>query len=597
MQRVILAALLLCARGAPTGANRDDSCDILDPACVEPADIQAGVDPVSLLQISHQMDRSQPAHIAAPDAEGSPEVDREEVREQPKLEPFDFLAEVLPNESPAPRPQVARRTLAELGAEAGERMNASLKAKAEARLNASLKANASLDASLNASLNEYLGALTDGWYNEWSGLFPTTQHSLAAQMAGLASLIYNPCPPANGDADYFTWKTVAGWELAQGGYYGDELLCGNMRKYYHAGADADGHDNYAMFVHKKGIPSLDLPAGSCAIVIEGTSSAANWMNNVHFESIQWCDKTVHKGFLNELSQLIGGRGSPAGGEFASRPVDPLFTKFAEFRKSSCPGKIFTVGHSLGGVQAEMFAWCADHMNPSHAFDMGMYTFGAPGSHYNPRADRMVDDEGYGNDCFQGERFYNWLDPVPAAANYAASYYGGFGLGHAKVKATQLAGSYYSPLSLQASAIHTDKCYKDTVFVPAVPTPSIAAHSVDLYLSRLAGSVPIPDGILGEWMLSKTKYKDMYIKKGTKQFSVSVGGSGYVFVQGGTWQRGSSYVYVQSRLLPTSDTKYCITLAGQGSLDHEMCLTYYGFSGGYEWLDGTVLGTTFEAYKV
>jgi hypothetical protein len=132
----------------------------------------------------------------------------------------------------------------------------------------------------------------------------------------------------------------------------------------------------------------------------------------------WCGQAkVHTGFavyLDEFRRMAGGMS--------------MISKMRS--KSTCGNGIVTIGHSLGGALATLFAVCANRKSQGfiwNTFLQGikvkeLYTFGAP------EVARVGTRNGQRKSgCFTGARFYNepsytTFDPVPLSARGVVSSY-------------------------------------------------------------------------------------------------------------------------------------------------------------------------------
>lgn len=153
----------------------------------------------------------------------------------------------------------------------------------------------------------------------------------------------------------------------------------------------------------------------CAVAFAGNKDMPGWKDNQETVNTECGLKDVHKGFFDEFLRLVTN--------------DAWKDKLAPYLRDHCTDGIYSVGHSIGGALADIFAVCMTHATdgkvrlpkgdaeqdvPMPGGDTKLYTFGEPGISKQLLVNGKKDTGG----VFQGARFWNEgsseSDPSPSA---------------------------------------------------------------------------------------------------------------------------------------------------------------------------------------
>jgi len=210
----------------------------------------------------------------------------------------------------------------------------------------------------------------------------------------------------------------------------------------------------------------------CALAFSGSNDAGDWVNN--FNALATYNKCgyhkVHAGFMTETSRYF---------------ADSAMVTFSELIGEFCGGKVFSVGHSLGGAVASITAGCANSGGsgvlgiPSARSNIipftvsGLYTVGAPAVSKPQMTSK-------GGACFAGRRDFNYdsstLDPVPLVAQAA-------GYRQPKVEALELHSNSAGTITKKTWACNSIQA-EEYPYGLGARGPSIADHKTSTYITRL-----------------------------------------------------------------------------------------------------------------
>jgi len=228
-------------------------------------------------------------------------------------------------------------------------------------------------------------------------------------------------------------------------------------------------------------------ADRCVIAFSGTDDLVDWANNLDgltVRSLNACGLTdVHKGFFEEFQEFVL---SPSWND-----------KFAPFLAANCTKGVTTVGHSLGGALASVFAACMNaargtvripdllgvagdvvangSLIQTPSAELSLFTYGAPAVSKTPLRNLKAS-----NRAFKGARFYNedtfTFDPIPYSG-YLAGYR------HPQNSATRLKASRGVTLRIEHHPLSADAHKKPS----KIRVPHLAKHSRSVYTARLLAS--------------------------------------------------------------------------------------------------------------
>mmetsp|Transcript_13811 Transcript_13811/g.25336 ORF Transcript_13811/g.25336 Transcript_13811/m.25336 type:complete len:386 (+) Transcript_13811:70-1227(+) len=225
----------------------------------------------------------------------------------------------------------------------------------------------------------------------------TAPWSLEQEYAHIAELIVSPYTkfPDNVNG----WTYLAGYEVPGNGF-------------------TDG-----LKVHSKD--------GVCVISFRGSDDPDDYVNSIkvsYLPAEEKCGSAFHAGFWAELALLIAS-------DQWQLSVAPVLTG------GQC-NSIYSIGHSLGGALAQMFAACANSQALTEIAATAVtpmtvskvYTMGAPAM---ASIGRPLTNAASPDGCFEGARFYNldsWTyDIVPVVAQP-------WGLAHGNLRPIQIFSS-------------------------------------------------------------------------------------------------------------------------------------------------------------